>query len=225
MGGNSLLSVKETDQTILANLLQRGGGPPLGMEGPPSQPTQAARCSLMSGTHGGALALLWGDDCRAVQGGPSCIIRTWRPLASLPWRWLLAGATGTSASRATQPPAKNGHPTSTAQRNSSDERNEEISRLDKRVADIERDYAQANEKVVSGDRTATAGLREELKEDVTNVKTAVNDLRTTTPENWWDRHEAAMRRTADDIEADVSRLAGKVTPHRRKLRAARRAKP
>jgi hypothetical protein len=92
------------------------------------------------------------------------------------------------------------------------ERNEEISRLDKRVSDIERDYAKANQKVVSGDRTATAGLREELKEDVTNVKTAVNDLRTTTPENWWDRHEAAMRRTADDIEADVSRLAGKVTP-------------
>jgi archaellum component FlaC len=92
------------------------------------------------------------------------------------------------------------------------ERNEEISRLDERVADIERDYAQANQKVVSGDRTATAGLREELKEDVTNVKTAVADLRTTTPENWWDRHEAAMRRTADDIDADVSRLAGKVTP-------------
>jgi len=91
------------------------------------------------------------------------------------------------------------------------ERNEEISRLDKRVADIERDYAQANQKVVSGNRTATAGLREELKEDVSNVKTAVNDLRTTTPENWWGRHEAAMRRTADDIEADVSRLAGKVT--------------
>ena len=91
------------------------------------------------------------------------------------------------------------------------DRNEEISRLDKRVSDIERDYAQANQKVVSGDRTATAGLREELKENVTNVKTAVNDLRTTTPENWWGRHEAAMRRTADDIEADVSRLAGKVT--------------
>ena len=91
------------------------------------------------------------------------------------------------------------------------ERNEEISRLDKRVADIERDYAQANQKIVSGNRTATAGLREELKEDVSNVKTAVNDLRTTTPENWWGRHEAAMRRTADDIEADVSRLAGKVT--------------
>lgn len=94
------------------------------------------------------------------------------------------------------------------------ERDEEISRLDNRVGDIERDYAEANQKVVSGERTATAALREELKEDVANVKTAVTDLRTTTPENWWDRHEAAMRRTADDIEADVSRLAGKVTVRR-----------
>jgi hypothetical protein len=92
------------------------------------------------------------------------------------------------------------------------ERDDEISGLEQRVADIERDYAQANQKVASGARTATAGLREELKEDVTNIKTAVSELRTTTPENWWDRQEAAMRETADDIEADVSRLAGKVTP-------------
>jgi len=104
------------------------------------------------------------------------------------------------------------------------ERNEEISRLDKRVADIERDYAQANQKIVRGNRTATAGLREELKEDVSNVKTAVNDLRTTTPENWWDRHEAAMKQTASDIEADVSRLAGKVTPAPPQATAARQAR-
>jgi hypothetical protein len=94
------------------------------------------------------------------------------------------------------------------------EHDQDISRLDARVAEIERDYADANQKVASGDRTATAGLREEVKEDVTNVKKAVTDLRTTTPENWWDRHEEAMKQTADDIESDVSRLAGKVTsPH------------
>jgi hypothetical protein len=90
----------------------------------------------------------------------------------------------------------------------------DISRLDERVATIEREYADANQKVVSGDRTATAALREEVKEDVANVKKAVTDLRTTTPENWWDRNEAAMKQTADDVEADVSRLAGKVaSPH------------
>jgi hypothetical protein len=91
-------------------------------------------------------------------------------------------------------------------------RNDDISQLDKRVVEIERDYAEANQKVVSGEKAATAGLREELKEDVSNVKDAVGDLRTTTPENWWGRHEQAMKRTADDVEADVQRLAGKTTP-------------
>jgi hypothetical protein len=93
-------------------------------------------------------------------------------------------------------------------------RNDDISHLEKRVVEIEQDYAEANQKVASGNRTATAGLQEELKEDVANIKNAVADLRTTTPENWWDRHENAMKRTADDIEADVQRLAGNVTAKR-----------
>jgi hypothetical protein len=42
----------------------------------------------------------------------------------------------------------------------------------------------------------------------------VNELRTTTPDNWWNRHEEAMKQAADDVEADVSRLAGKVMPAR-----------
>jgi hypothetical protein len=95
---------------------------------------------------------------------------------------------------------------------SQQERDDESARLEKRVGDIERKYAEADRKVASGARKATAGLQEELQEDVTNIKKAASDLRTTTPENWWERHEEAMRRTADDIEADVVRLAGKVTP-------------
>lgn len=90
------------------------------------------------------------------------------------------------------------------------ERDEAITGLETRVADMEREYGEAKQKVVSGARSATAGLREELNEDVTNVKQAVNELRSTTPDNWWDRHEAAMRQTTDDIEADVRRLAGKI---------------
>jgi hypothetical protein len=91
-------------------------------------------------------------------------------------------------------------------------RAEDISRLDKRVAEIEREYSETNEQVVADKKTPTAGLREEPKEDVTQVKQAVSDLRTTTPDNWWNRHEEAMRRTADDIDADVARLAGQVKP-------------
>ena len=89
-----------------------------------------------------------------------------------------------------------------------EEHSEEVAQLNERVAEIERKYTEANREVTSGARTATAGLREELKEDVANVKEAVSDLGTTTPENWWERHEQAMARTADDIEADVRRIAG-----------------
>jgi archaellum component FlaC len=94
------------------------------------------------------------------------------------------------------------------------QRDDEIARLDERVASIEREYSEAKAKVASGSRTATAGLREELQEDVTNLRQAINNLKDTTPQNWWDRHEAAMRQTADDIEADVRRLAGAALPRR-----------
>lgn len=89
---------------------------------------------------------------------------------------------------------------------------EDISKLDQRIVAIEQEYAEQNREVASGERKATAGLQEELKEDVANVREAVDDLRTTTPENWWDRHEQALARTADDIEADVRRLAGTLAP-------------
>jgi archaellum component FlaC len=89
-------------------------------------------------------------------------------------------------------------------------RDEDISRLDKRVAELELEYTEANQKVAEDRKTPAPGLKEELKEDVSQVKKAVTDLRSTTPDNWWTRHEAAMRRTADDIEADVFRLAGNV---------------
>jgi len=89
-------------------------------------------------------------------------------------------------------------------------REKEVAQLNERVAQLEADYAKNNAEVVTGKKVATAGLREELKEDVANVRGAVADLSSTTPDNWWDRHEHAMRRTAADIEADVKRLAGPV---------------
>jgi hypothetical protein len=92
------------------------------------------------------------------------------------------------------------------------ERAGEISRLDQRVVEVEREYAEKSQRIASGARTATAGLKEELKEDVANVRQAVDDLRSTTTENWWERHEQAMARTAEDVEADVRRLAGKIAP-------------
>ena len=92
------------------------------------------------------------------------------------------------------------------------ERTDEVSRLSQRVAEIEREYSEKNAEVASGAKTATTALREEVKEDVENVKAAVANLGTTTPDNWWERHEEALRRTADDIEADVKQLARQFTP-------------
>ena len=104
-------------------------------------------------------------------------------------------------------------PADTAERTADvqQQRSEDISDLNERVSEIEKKYSEQNAEVVSGEKAATAGLQEELKEDVANVKEAVADLATTTADNWWERNEQAMRRTADDIEADVRRLAGNST--------------
>jgi DNA repair exonuclease SbcCD ATPase subunit len=90
------------------------------------------------------------------------------------------------------------------------ERDADTARLNERVAELERKYAEGTSEIARGEKTATAGLREELKEDVTNVRRAVSDLATTTAANWWERHEQAMEQTADDVEADVRRLAGTI---------------
>jgi len=92
-------------------------------------------------------------------------------------------------------------------------RQTEIARLTDRVAQIDREYAEKSAAVAAGTKTATAGLREEVREDVANVKQAVANLGTTTGDNWWEREEDAVRKTIDDVGGDVQRLAGSVTPH------------
>jgi hypothetical protein len=87
-------------------------------------------------------------------------------------------------------------------------RDRDISQLSERVAEVERKYQQQAVDKPRGTAGATPGLREEAQEDVKNVRQAVDDLKTTTADNWWDRHEQAMNRTADDVEADVRRLSG-----------------
>jgi hypothetical protein len=90
------------------------------------------------------------------------------------------------------------------------QRDAEVSRLTTRVADIERDFTAKSEQLAAGKRTATGGLREEVQEDVTNVKEAVASLTTTTADNWWDREETAVRQAVEDVGSDVKRLARKL---------------
>ena len=89
-------------------------------------------------------------------------------------------------------------------------RDADVSRLNERVAAIEREYLAKTEQLAANKKVATSGLREEVQEDVTNVKKAVANLSTTTEDNWWEREEEAVRRAVDDVGSDVMRLAGSV---------------
>lgn len=91
-------------------------------------------------------------------------------------------------------------------------RNDESAQLEKRVADVERRWTEMQTKVAEKKVAPTSGLRSEVQEDIKNVREAVANLKTTTLENWWDRHERAMERTADDIEEDVRRFAKSKRP-------------
>ncbi len=85
-------------------------------------------------------------------------------------------------------------------------RTDATAEMERRIADLERRWTEMENRIAEKTATATAGLRDEVKEDVKNVREAVADLKTTSPENWWERHERAMERTAEDIETDVRRL-------------------
>ena len=88
------------------------------------------------------------------------------------------------------------------------QREQDLVKLDERVASLERDYQEKRAGTPSGTSGATAGLRSEVKSDIDDVKKAVANLRTTTPENWWERHEAVLKMALGDVESDVKRFAG-----------------
>jgi hypothetical protein len=90
--------------------------------------------------------------------------------------------------------------------------NDEAAQLDKRAADLESRWMEMQGKMKEKSAGPTAGLRAEVQEDIKSVRGAVADLRTTTPDNWWERHEQAIERTAEDIEEDVRRFAKSAKP-------------
>lgn len=91
------------------------------------------------------------------------------------------------------------------------ERSEEAAELERRAANLESQWTEMQTKVKTRARTATAGLREEVQEDVKNAREAVANLKTTTEENWWERHEDALERSVRDVQVDVQRLTKQKT--------------
>lgn len=92
------------------------------------------------------------------------------------------------------------------------ERNRDQADLEKRAADLELKWNEMQARVQDKNRAPTTALRNEIAEDVTAVREAVAKLKTTTPDNWWERQEEAARQTVDDIEADVRRFSSRPIP-------------
>ena len=90
-------------------------------------------------------------------------------------------------------------------------RSEEANELERRASNLESQWTEMQTTVKTKERTATAGLREEVEEDVKNARAAVADLKTTTQDNWWERHERALERSVNDVRADVQRLTKQKT--------------
>ena len=99
-------------------------------------------------------------------------------------------------------------------------RNRAQAELEKRVADLELRWTEMESKVQEKNRTPTVALRDEVKEDVAAVREAVANLKTTTPDNRWERHETATGRTLHDIEADVRRFVPNASAPREEPKAA-----
>ena len=120
---------------------------------------------------------------------------------------VLAAALTTAACNRNEPAEERETGATGSADTSVNERSEDAAELEKRVTEIERQWNEMQVEVKEENRTPTAGLREEVKEDVANAREAVANLKTTTQDNWWERHEQATERTLADIEADVQRFA------------------
>jgi len=89
---------------------------------------------------------------------------------------------------------------------------QELSKMDDRVASVEREYSdylakRAARPLGTSGTKATPDLRDNVKSDMDDVKQAINNLRTTNAENWWQRHESALSTAVNDVEADVKRFS------------------
>ena len=91
-------------------------------------------------------------------------------------------------------------------------RDDDIGKLTARATDAEQRWKEMEGKIANQSASPSAGLRAEVKEDLDSVREAIGNLKTTSPENSWERHERALERTVDDIGEDVGRFTKKLSP-------------
>ncbi len=93
--------------------------------------------------------------------------------------------------------------------NAQSDRDGDINRLQQRLDDVDRKWNEQEKKLAQERATATAAMRTEVTQDVKNARQAIENLKTTTPDNWWDREESVLEQTTAELERDVQRFTGK----------------
>lgn len=89
---------------------------------------------------------------------------------------------------------------------------EEMTRLEARVAELEREWNDAQARLSRQTEEATAEARAEIEQGIADLRQEIADMRTTNMENWWERHEREMEETVADVEQDVRRFARRWSP-------------
>jgi hypothetical protein len=89
------------------------------------------------------------------------------------------------------------------------DRDADINHLQQRLDAVDRKWADQEKKLEQERATATASLRTQVTQDLKNARQAIENLRTTTAANWWEREEDVLRQNTSELERDVRRFTGR----------------
>jgi hypothetical protein len=117
--------------------------------------------------------------------------------------------TGCSRQQATQTADRTGDANRVAPTDAQSQRDADINRLQQRLDDVDRKWADQEKKLQQERASATASLRTEVTQDIKNARHAIENLRTTTPANWWEREEDVLQQTTAELQRDVQRFTGR----------------
>lgn len=92
------------------------------------------------------------------------------------------------------------------------DRDADINHLQQRLDDVDHKWADKEKKLEEERATAPAAMRNKVNADLKNARQAIENLKTTTPDNWWEREEGVLEQTTAQLEQDVRRFTGRPAP-------------
>ncbi len=121
----------------------------------------------------------------------------------------VCGITACSRQQATGNADRSGDANRVAATDAQRDRDADINRLEQRLDDVERKWSEQEKKLAQERASATASMQKEVTQDLKNARQAVENLKTTTPDNWWEREEGVLQQTTAELERDVQRFTGR----------------